>query len=124
METNKEAVPFVGLVSKEGYIESYSYQTAKQHDFHHSFVLSSKGETLYYRDDTLRFVQYPGSQTYTLEGGPSLAPFEAGERQVMLFAQHVLKRGASPKTPVVVAEQHMGTPYEGKCIGTLDAWSG
>jgi hypothetical protein len=114
--------PFLGIVAKNGYLEAYDLKTAKNHDFHHSYALSPEGSKYYDDDDTLRFVKYYGDDEYTLEGSPALDPFNMGSKQIQIFAKYCIEAGASPNTPVTVADHALGTPYEGKNIGTLKDW--
>lgn len=112
-------IPFLGIVGKNGYKESYGYTKAEESDFHHSYALSPEGADVYNSDDTLRFVRYGNEKAYTLEGNPSLDPFGKGFKQIQQFADHVIENGASKDIPVKVAQQHLGTEFEGKTIGTV-----
>lgn len=116
-------IPFIGIVSIDGYIESYDYKTAEEHDFHHSYILSEKGCRIYNEANTLRFVMYKGSNTYTLEGSPVLDPLGKGYEQIKLFIKHVLKEGAEPLTKIEVAKHHLNTEWDGKQLGTLKDWN-
>lgn len=115
-------IPFVGIVGINGHVESYDYETAEKNDFHHNFIMSQKGLDIYNNDDTLRFVMYSGSCIYTLEGGPSLDPFGAGETQIRIFASHALAKGAPLQTPIQIAEQNMLSEWEGRLIGSIEDW--
>jgi hypothetical protein len=117
--TSQKGVPFLGIVGEKGYIESYDQDKAQKSDYHHSFALSIKGNEIYEQDSTLRFVRQGNSKTYTLEGGPTLDPFGKGFAQIKQFAAHVIKEGAPLDSPVSVGQQHLGTEFEGKSIGTL-----
>lgn len=116
-------IPFLGIVSEDGYIESYDYKIAEECDFHHSFALSQKGCQIYDEPNTLRFIMYKGTNTYILEGSPSLDPFNKGYNQIKLFVAHVIGEGASLSTKIEVAEHYLNTEWEGKQIGTLKDWS-
>ena len=120
-EQNNE-IPFIGIVSKDGYVESYNYETAEKFDFHHSFALSERGCEEYDKNETLRFVMYKGTNTYTLEGEPALDPFHNGFKQVQLFAKHVLEKGATPDIQIEIGEHYLNTEWEGKLIGKLKDW--
>lgn len=122
MNDHEINIPFIGIVSEYGYIESYDYKTAEKHDFHHSFALSEKGCEIYNQKNTLRFVIYRGTALYVLEGSPSLDPFEKGYDQIKLFVSHALDNGADPELEIEVAEQYLGTKWEGKRIGKLLDW--
>lgn len=114
--------PFLGIVAKNGYVESYDLTTAKRYDFHHSYALSIEGSKYYDDDNTLRFVKNVGDDKYTLEGSPALDPFGKGFMQVQIFARHCINAGATPDTLIAVADHALGTPYEGKIIGKLKDW--
>lgn len=116
-------IPFLGIVAQDGYIESYDYDVASENDFHHSYCLSSQGIRYYRTEGTLRFVRYDNDPCYTLEGTPALSPFEQGFRQIQWFAKHCLQQGADPSTPIEVLDHGLGTPYEGKSLGTLQDWA-
>lgn len=114
--------PFVGLVSEDGYIESYGLEKAKECDYHHQYALSSKGLDYYDKQGTLRFVKYFGDNKYTLEGSPALDPFGVGYNYIRLFAKHCSDLGASLDTAIRIADHKLNTEYEGKEIGTLKDW--
>lgn len=122
MSVENKQVPFIGIVSKDGYVESYNYETAEKFDFHHSLALSEKGCKEYDKKETLRFVMYKGTNTYTLEGEPALDPFNNGFKQVQLFVKHALEKGATPDIKIKVAEHYLNTKWEGKLIGKLKDW--
>lgn len=117
-----EDIPFLGIVSVDGYIESYDYKTAEECDFHHSFALTEKGCEVYESDDTLRFVMYKGTNKYNLLGEPALDPFDKGRKQIKLFVKHVLDNGASEETEIEVAQHQLNTEWEGRVIGRLKDW--
>lgn len=117
-------VPMVGIVTKDGHVESYSYKKAKQQDFHHTFLMTEKALDSFDFDSTLRFLHYDkctkfDKNMYTLEGDPALDPFGKGAKQMERFVSHVLKHGANPCMNVEIADHKMHTDYEGKIIGTL-----
>lgn len=115
-------IPFIGVVSNDGYVESYDYETAEKFDFHHSLALSERGCKVYEKNDTLRFVMYKGTNTYTLEGEAALDPFNEGFKQVQLFVNHVLQNGANPNIEIEVAQHYLNTEWEGRRIGKLKDW--
>lgn len=110
-------VPFVGIIGQTGFIESYDYKTGKTFDFHHDHIMSPKALTIFDYDSTLRFILQ--NNKHIISGAPSLSPFDRGSRQIKKFTSHVLSKGAHPSTLVKVEQQGLGTPYEGKKIGTL-----
>ena len=120
--THAPEEPFVGLVSENGYIESYGLKKAKECDYHHQYALSQEGLKYYDSDNTLRFVKYSGDSIYTLEGSPALDPFGKGYIQIKLFAKHCVSLGADTNTPIRVADHALKTEYEGRIIGTLQEW--
>jgi len=119
---NLNNIPFIGIVAENGYVESYDYITAEEWDFHHSYVLSKEGITYYNSPNTLRFVRYSNSNIYTLEGSPSLDPFNKGFDQIKIFVNHVLVNGADPEIEIKVLDHELGTEYDGKKLGRLKNW--
>lgn len=119
--------PFVGIVTKDGYIESYNYKTAKKHDFHHSFIMSKRAkDAMGSIDDNnaLRFIHYNkctpyDENTYVLEGEPALDPFGKGVKQLRKFVKHVLDNGAAPSMRVKVLNHHLGSDWDSKTLGTI-----
>jgi len=118
----RDKIPFLGIVSKDGYVESYNYIEAEECDFHHSFALSSTGNKYYDEEGTLRFVRYSNSDVYTLEGSPALDPFNKGFEQIKNFAKHVVANGADLAIEITVLDHKLGTEYDGKKLGTLENW--
>lgn len=117
-----DKIPFLGIVSKDGYVESYNYIEAEEWDFHHSLVLSKKGNKYYNEKDTLRFVRYTNSNVYTLEGSPALDPFNKGFEQIKIFVNHVLANGADPEIKLEVLDHKLEEEYDGKQLGKLKNW--
>ena len=119
--------PMVGIVTRDGYVESYNYSKGKKFDFHHNFIMSQKAiTTMEDIDDNnaLRFIHYNkctqhDKNTYTLEGEPALDPFNKGAKQIKKFVEHVLENGADPTMEVEVLNHHLGSIWEGKTLGTL-----
>ena len=113
-------IPFVGIVSKEGYTESYDYKKAEKYDFHHDYIMSQKALQSFDYDKTLRFTYNKKDDAYKLEGVPSLDPFGKGSKQIKKFINHISKKGANPKTRIMIEDQRLNTPYEGTTIGTVE----
>lgn len=113
--------PFIGIISRDGYLEVYDEKHSRENQNRHYQCLSSEGRKYYERDDTLRFILggWNGS-SYLLLGEPALDPFNTGRHQIEAFATHAIQQGASPQTKVVVGNHHLGTKYEGKIIGRLE----
>lgn len=123
MVINDKGVPFVGLVSEDGYVESYGLENAARCDYHHNYTLSPKGIRYYYKDNTLRIVRYANEDKYTLEGSPVLDPFGKGFDQIRIFARHCLEYGAEPDVLIKVADHKLGTKYDGEILGSLKLWA-
>lgn len=113
-------IPFVGIVTRDGYIESYNYETGEKNDFHHSFIMSDRALTDFEVDSTLRFTL--GSDHYYLEGHPAIDPNRYGQRQIRQFARYAMAHGAPADIPIYIADMKMRTAYEGRSIGTLGDW--
>ncbi|MFW6008651.1 MAG: hypothetical protein ACOCP8_05225 [archaeon] len=109
--------PFIGIVTSNNEVESYNREEAEKHDYHHTFIFSEEGLQQFDNDDTLRFVVYDNNNYITIEGNSSLDPFGDGYKQIQLMAQEYNKYGFN--MDIVVANQHMGTRYEGKKIGNV-----
>lgn len=120
MENVREIdVPVIGIVLQNGYVESYNYKTAVANDFHHSFIMDSKTLGEFNYDETLRFVQLPGENYYTLEGEPALEPYTIGKKQICYFATHCVSKGIDPNTRIKIKDHKLDTRYEGTFIGAL-----
>lgn len=112
-------MPIIGIVLENGCVESYDYETAVKYNFHHSFIMSLKGNSNINYDNTLRFVQLEGENFYTLEGEPALEPRTIGKKQISIFAAHCIEKGVNPNTRVKIKDHKLGTYYEGLVIGCL-----
>lgn len=117
-------LPFIGIVSKKGYTESYDYYKAKENDFHHSFCLSGEGLKYYDSDETLRFVLNGPHNGYenlhiALEGNPALDPFKSGKKQIKQMCELYLSFGADENISLKVEDHCLGTRYENEIIGSL-----
>lgn len=121
---NVKKLPFIGIVSKDGYVESYDYYKAKENDFHHSFCLSEEGLKHYDSDETLRFVLNGPHNGYekihiALEGNPALDPFKSGKKQIKQMCELYLSFGADENISLKVEYHCLGTKYENEIIGSL-----
>lgn len=114
-----KSLPFIGVVLPSGQIESYNEQEAEDNGWHHSHLFSDKGLEAFDNDSTLRFLRYNSDDIVTLEGAPSLDPFESGWNLISKLCQHLIEKGMSSNIPVEIMQQNMGTEFEGKIIGTL-----
>lgn len=112
-------LPIIGIVLKDGHVESYDYITAVKNDFHHTFIMSSKDKDEIDYDSALRFVKLDGEGFYTLEGEPALDPHTIGKKQISIFAAHCIENGVDPTTRVKIKDHKLETYYEGKFIGAL-----
>jgi hypothetical protein len=119
MNKHTTDIPIIGIVLKNGEVESYDYKTAANNNFHHSFIVTSKGISALDYDESLRFVKIPSEDFYTLEGEPSLEPFTTGKKQVIAFASHCIERGIDPNTKVKIKDHKLNTFYEDSIIGRL-----
>ena len=116
--------PFIGIVTKDGYLEWYDYYTAQENDFHHSFCLSERGLKEYDSDDTLRFVLNGPHNGYNrlciaLEGNPALDPYNTGRKQITIMRGLFLKLGADENISLKVEDHKLDTRFENKIIGIL-----
>jgi len=114
-----DSVPIIGIVLENGYVESYDQETALKHNFHHSFIMSSKDKKEINYDLALRFVKLQGEEFYTLEGEPALEPYKLGRKQISIFAKYCIEHGSNPNTRVKIKDHKLGTRYEGLTIGCL-----
>ncbi len=118
MEQNN-ITPIIGMVLKSGELYSYNGEIAKENNYHHSFIVTSKAISSEDYDDALRFVKLEGESFYTLEGEPALRPYGKGKKQISLFAKHCLDRGVDGNTKVKIKDHKLNTYYEGQFIGRL-----
>lgn len=109
----KNNLPFVGVISKEGYIEHYTYQVAEENDFHAYFCLTEKGGELFDDEETLVFTLnskvngYENTHIY-ITGNPSLDPLDAGRKQITLMCD--IFRKINPNIDLeIYAEKLIGT---------------
>lgn len=112
-------MPAIGIVLQNGYVESYNYAKALEHNFHHSFIMSSQDKKGIDYDSTLRFAKLEGEDFYTLEGEPALEPYTVGKNQISIFAGHCIEKGVNPNTKIKIKDHKLGTYYEGLFIGCL-----
>jgi len=115
-----KSLPFIGVVLSNGQIEAYDEDAAKKADWHHSSLFTDKGLEAFDNDSTLRFVRMEGENDITLEGSPSLDPFESGWNSISKLSQYLINFGMSSNTILKIGQQYMGTEFEGKQIGTID----
>lgn len=119
MVNEKINIPIIGIVLKNGEVESYDYKTAVANNFHHSFIVTSKSMSEFDYDEALRFVKISNEDFYTLEGEPALNPFTTGKKQIKAFALHCIENGVDPNTKVKIKDHKLNTFYEGSLIGRL-----
>lgn len=118
MEIDKY-IPIIGIVLEDGHVESYDYETAAKHNFHHTFIMSSNDKKEIDYDSALRFVKLANENFYTLEGEPALEPHTIGKRQISFFAEHCIENGVDPSTKVKIRDHKLGTFYENRFVGCL-----
>lgn len=115
----EKGIPFIGIISKDGYIEYYDELTAEMNDYHHSFCLSEKGLEYYDDDSTLRFIYYEEDKQINILGDPALDPFEKGLIQLKKMCELLKSNGVPSTTDIFVEQHHLNTKYENKVIGQL-----
>jgi hypothetical protein len=119
IDSKEKDIPFIGVVLKNGYVESYDYKTAVLNNFHHSFMITSKTLSQYDCDEMLRFVKIFGEGYYTIEGEPALNPFTSGKKQISIFATYCVEKGADLDIKIKIKDHKLNTYYEGSFIGRL-----
>lgn len=120
----EKGIPFIGIITKSGYIEYYDELTAEKYDYHHSYCLSEEGLEYYEQDSTLRFTYYEKEKEIVIKGIPSLSPFIDGCYQLKKLAELFFKHNIPRDTSIYVEQQYLNTQYEGKEIGKLFNFSG
>lgn len=119
MNNNKAFLPIIGIVLTNEEVFAYDYKSAATNNFHHSFIIASKGISTADYDTALRFVKLPDENFYTLEGEPALDPFLSGKNQIIAFAAYCIENGVDPNMRVKIKDHKLGTLYEDTFIGRI-----
>ncbi|NGY88300.1 hypothetical protein F6Y05_35425 [Bacillus megaterium] len=114
-----EGIPFLGILSQNGYTEYYDELTAEKNDFHHSFCLSEEGLEKYDNDNTLRFIYYLEDNLLNIKGNAALDPFNKGKILMRNMTKLLIEKGIPSDASVFVENHYLNTQYEGKIIGKL-----